>query len=207
MRTILPALFLTAFTLFIGMTPALAQDAGSSAGDAERGRALGDSCMGCHGIIGYRNAYPSYGVPKLAGQHPEYLYIALQGYKNKTRTHETMHAQAVTLTDQELRDLIAYLSGSAPLKTGSAVDGPGKQKAVSCVACHGEGGISQMPNWPILAGQNVDYIEHALHQYKNGERKDPIMGAQVAALSDADIRALASYFAAQPGLQTAAYKK
>jgi cytochrome c553 len=64
-----------------------------------------------------------------------------------------------------------------------------------------------MPNWPVLAGQKADYIEHALHQYKSGERKDPIMGAQVAALTDADIRALASYFAAQPGLQTAAYKK
>ena len=87
------------------------------------------------------------------------------------------------------------------------VDGAGKAKATACVACHGEGGRSQMPNWPVLAGQKADYIEHALHQYKSGERKDPIMGAQVAALADADIKALAAYFAAQPGLQTAAYKK
>ena len=209
MRTILPALLLTVSALLIGVMPgpAAAQDAGSSAGDAARGGALATTCMGCHGIVGYRNAYPSYGVPKLAGQHPEYLYIALQGYKAKTRTHETMYAQAATLTDQDMRDLTAYLSGSVALKTGAAVDGPGKQKAATCVACHGEGGISQAPNWPVLAGQNVDYIEHALRQYKNGERKDPIMGSQVAALTDEDVRALASYFAAQPGLQTAAYKK
>ena len=106
-----------------------------------------------------------------------------------------------------MRDLAAFLAGSAPLKTGAAVDGPGKDKATACVACHGEGGRSQMPNWPILAGQKADYIEHALRQYKSGERKDPIMGAQVAALADADIKALAAYFAAQPGLQTATYKK
>ena len=203
MRTILPALFLTASALLMGVTPATAQDTG----DALRGSKLADTCMGCHGIVGYRNAYPSYSVPELAGQHPEYLYIARQGYKAQTRTHPTMHAQATSLSDQDMRDLTAFLAGSAPLKTGPAVDGPGKEKAVTCVACHGEGGHSQMPNWPVLAGQKVDYIEHALHQYKNGERKDPIMGSQAAALSDADIHALASYFAAQPGLQTAAYKK
>ena len=76
-----------------------------------------------------------------------------------------------------------------------------------CFLCHGADGESSSEVFPKLGGQKADYIEHALHQYKSGERKDPIMGAQVAALTDADIRALASYFAAQPGLQTATYKK
>jgi cytochrome c553 len=203
MRRILPALFLTASALVGLAIPAAAQDAG----DAARGQKLADTCLGCHGIPNYRNAYPSYAVPKLAGQHPEYVVIALQGYKAQTRKHPTMYAQAATLSDQDMRDLAAFLAGSAPLKTGAAVDGPGKDKATACVACHGEGGRSQMPNWPVLAGQKADYIEHALRQYKSGERKDPIMGAQVAALADADIKVLAAYFAAQPGLQTATYKK
>jgi cytochrome c553 len=203
MRRILPALFLTASALVGLAIPAAAQDAG----DAARGQKLADTCMGCHGVPNYRNAYPSYAVPKLAGQHPEYVFIALQGYKAQTRKHPTMYAQAATLSDKDMRDLAAYLAGSAPLKDGSPVDGAGKDKSTACVACHGEGGRSQMPNWPVLAGQKADYIEHALHQYKSGERKDPIMGAQVAALTDADIKALAAYFAAQPGLQTAAYKK
>ncbi len=203
MRRILPALFLTASALVGLAIPAAAQDAG----DAARGQKLADTCMGCHGIPNYRNAYPSYAVPKLAGQHPEYVVIALQGYKAQTRKHPTMYAQAATLSDQNMRDLAAFLAASAPLKTGPVVDGAGKDKSTACVACHGEGGRSQMPNWPVLAGQKADYIEHALRQYKSGERKDPIMGAQVAALADADIKALAAYFAAQPGLQTAAYKK
>jgi cytochrome c553 len=203
MRRILPALFLAASAQLGLAMPAAAQDAG----DAARGQKLADTCMGCHGIPNYRNAYPSYAVPKLAGQHPEYVVIALQGYKAQTRKHPTMYAQAATLSDQDMRDMAAFLAGSAPLKTGSVVDGAGKDKPTACVACHGEGGRSQMPNWPVLAGQKADYIEHALHQYKSGERKDPVMGAQVAALTDADIKALAAYFAAQPGLQTAAYKK
>ena len=203
MRRILPALFLAASAQLGLAMPAAAQDAG----DAARGQKLADTCMGCHGIPNYRNAYPSYAVPKLAGQHPEYVVIALQGYKAQTRKHPTMYAQAATLSDQDMRDMAAFLAGSAPLETGPVVDGAGKEKSTACVACHGEGGRSQMPNWPVLAGQKADYIEHALHQYKSGERKDPIMGAQVAALADADIKALAAYFAAQPGLQTAAYKK
>jgi cytochrome c553 len=203
MRRILPALFLTASALVGLAIPAAAQDAG----DAARGQKLANTCMGCHGIPNYRNAYPSYAVPKLAGQHPEYVVIALQGYKAQTRKHPTMYAQAATLSDQDMRDMAAFLAGSAPLQAGTPVDGAGKDKSTACVACHGEGGRSQMPNWPVLAGQKADYIEHALHQYKSGERKDPIMGAQVAALADADIKALAAYFAAQPGLQTAAYKK
>ena len=85
MRRILPALFLTASALVGLAMPAAAQDAG----DAARGQKLADTCMGCHGIPNYRNAYPSYAVPKLAGQHPEYVVIALQGYKAQTRKHPT----------------------------------------------------------------------------------------------------------------------
>ncbi|MDH3976998.1 MAG: cytochrome c, partial [Gammaproteobacteria bacterium] len=47
-----------------------------AAGDAERGEVLADTCLGCHGIPGYRNAYPSYRVPKLGGQHEDYLVSA-----------------------------------------------------------------------------------------------------------------------------------
>ena len=47
-------------------------------GNAAQGKLLGYTCLGCHGVDNYRNAYPSYSVPKLVGQHPEYLVIALK---------------------------------------------------------------------------------------------------------------------------------
>ena len=88
-------------------SPAAAQ------GDAERGAKLAYTCQGCHGIEGYRNAYPSYRVPKLGGQKAAYLVAALQGYRDGTREHATMQAQAASMTDQDMQDLAAYFSSIA----------------------------------------------------------------------------------------------
>jgi cytochrome c553 len=70
----------------------------SLAGDAQRGKQLGYTCLGCHGIENYKNVYPTYNVPKLVGQHPEYLVAALKGYRSKDRSHGTMYAQASSLS-------------------------------------------------------------------------------------------------------------
>lgn len=80
------------------------------AGDAERGRLLSYTCMGCHGITGYKNAYPSYKVPKIAGQSAEYLSQALHGYQQGERRHPTMRAQAQSFTAQDIADITAFLS-------------------------------------------------------------------------------------------------
>ena len=79
-------------------------------GSAERGKSLSYTCQGCHGVTGYKNAYPSYHVPRIVGQSPEYLTAALTGYKNGTRTHSTMQAQAKSFSDQDIADISAYLS-------------------------------------------------------------------------------------------------
>ena len=49
----------------------------ATSGDATRGKGLTYTCRGCHGVTGYKNAYPSYHVPKIAGQHPAYFALAL----------------------------------------------------------------------------------------------------------------------------------
>lgn len=81
-------------------------------GDPEAGRAKAYTCTGCHGITGYRNVYPHYHVPKIAGQNYEYLMIALTAYRNGTRHHPTMQAQAQGYSEQDLRDIAAFLSQS-----------------------------------------------------------------------------------------------
>lgn len=74
------------------------------------------------------------------------------------------------------------------------------EKAALCAACHGEAGAKPiMPAYPVLAGQYANYLEHSLKEYKSGARKNPIMTAQAATLSDEEIRALSRYFAAQEG--------
>jgi cytochrome c553 len=71
----------------------------------------------------------------------------------------------------------------------------GKQKAAACAGCHGMAGVATAPNYPNLAGQKEAYLVKAIQAYRKGERNDPIMGAMVAPLSDADVENLAAYFA------------
>ena len=81
-----------------------------SAGDAERGAIRGETCLGCHAISSYTNVYPTYRVPKLGGQHADYIIAALKAYRSGDRSHGTMKAQAATLSDQEIEDIAAYFA-------------------------------------------------------------------------------------------------
>ena len=83
-----------------------------AAGDAAKGRVKAITCMGCHGIPGYHNAYPNYPVPRVGGQHPEYIVIALKAYKSGQRGHKTMQAQAASLSEQDMRDIAAYFASA-----------------------------------------------------------------------------------------------
>jgi cytochrome c553 len=172
------------------------------AGDPVRGKAISYTCLGCHGIPNYKNAFPSYSVPKLEGQHAEYMVTALQAYRSGERSHITMHSQASTLTDQDMRDIAAFFSGEV-LKPGAKPVGTAPESAALCVACHGQDGVGITAIYPTLSGQHEDYLARALHDYKKQHRRNPIMLPMVAALTDADIAALARYFSKQrPALKT-----
>ncbi|MGH8123931.1 MAG: c-type cytochrome [Rudaea sp.] len=73
-----------------------------------------------------------------------------------------------------------------------------KEKAQTCAACHGADGNGTTSQYPRIAGQYHDYLARALHEYKSGERKNPIMAGFAATLSDTEIDALARYFASMP---------
>jgi len=172
-------------------------------GDAKHGKAISYTCLGCHGIEGYKNAYPMYSVPKLEGQHPEYLIAALQEYRSGDRAHLTMHAQASTLSDQDIADIAAYFAGK-PIVSENKPAGAVPQAATLCVSCHGTDGVSIAPTYPSLAGQHQDYIARALEEYRKGGRKNPIMKGFAATLKDEDIEVIAQYFSHQdhPSLST-----
>jgi cytochrome c553 len=84
-----------------------------AAGDPQAGYYKAQTCMGCHGTPGYDNVYPTYKVPKLGGQHATYIEAALRAYAGSQRSHETMHANAVSLSDQDIADIAAYFSQPA----------------------------------------------------------------------------------------------
>jgi len=84
------------------------------AGSAERGKQLAYTCQGCHGVTGYKNAYPNYHVPRIGGQSATYLANALTEYQKGTRKHPTMEAQAHSFSEQDIADIAAYLSELKP---------------------------------------------------------------------------------------------
>lgn len=79
-------------------------------GDIAKGKTLAYTCTGCHGIAEYKNAYPSYRVPKIGGQNEQYIIAALTGYKKRERNHPTMQAQAQSFSDEDIANIAAYLS-------------------------------------------------------------------------------------------------
>ena len=172
-------------------------------GDAGAGKDLAYSCLGCHGIEGYRNAYPSYRVPKLGGQKAAYLVIALKGYREGNRGHPTMVGQASSLSDEDIENVAAYLAsiGGDTVAAGGS-DSVSFEKARACTACHGNNGVSVNAMWPTLAGQHEDYLLHSLIDYREGVRSDPVMGAQAALIAEDDVAILAKYFASLEGLET-----
>ena len=83
----------------------------ASAGMADTplpGKDKSETCLGCHAIEGYNNTYPTYKVPKLGGQHADYIIAALKAYQKGDRKHETMHANASGLSDEDIQDIAKY---------------------------------------------------------------------------------------------------
>lgn len=92
------------------VAPAMAQSDAANKGDPAAGRIKFNSCVGCHGIPNYHYGYQHFNVPKLGGQHYEYLVQALTEYASGKRTNPTMHAQASSLSKQDIMDIAAFLS-------------------------------------------------------------------------------------------------
>lgn len=184
-------LALVVFCLLLGGT--------AQAGDPEAGAQKAYTCLGCHGVKHYVNTYPTFHVPKIAGQHEAYIIAALKSYRSKTRGHRTMQANANLLTDTDIEDIAAYFASQAGKEPKKIPAEAGIEEAKTCAACHGTNGNSDQPTNPKLAGQYESYIRHALNSYRSGERQNAIMGGFASQLSDADIKKLAKYFSSQKG--------
>jgi len=174
-----------------------------AAGDSAAGAAKAETCLGCHGVKHYVNTYPTYHVPRIAGQHEAYLVTALQAYRGKLRAHQTMQANAGLMTDQDIQDIAAYFAEQgleehdANYSADSDSMAAGKAKAGTCAACHGETGFQDVPTNPVLAGQYKSYLEQALKDYRSGARQSAIMAGFASQLTDEDIEDLSAWFSSQ----------
>ena len=191
----------------LALSSTLTMAAGSEAtatyvGNADQGKAESATCAACHGADG-NSAAADY--PKLAGQHATYLASTLKAYRDGSRANAIMAGMAAALSDDDIADLAAYYTTQAT--SGGAVDADlvarGEQlfrfgdsaKGVSaCTACHGPTGAGvASAGFPSLKGQWAGYTETQLKAYREGSRANAMMNGVAQNLSDADIRAVASY--------------
>jgi DmsE family decaheme c-type cytochrome len=181
--------------------PSLAGQDSQYLADAIRGYQHGSrnklvACAGCHGEGGI-SRQP--GMPSLVGLSQQYLVAAMKAYVEGQRKHDLMKAMLTGVSEAELNDIALYYASqrSARAQTPAVGDAAaGKAAAASCAGCHGPEGISPNPLWPSLAGQDARSLADATRAYKpGGSRSDPMMMGLAAALDDASINNIASYYA------------
>ena len=172
----------------------------SAAGSPDEGKKKFYTCEGCHSIPGYTNTYPTYHVPRIGGQHADYIQAALDAYSNDERKHGSMKGNASDLSKQDIEDISAYVSKFRGMNSSLPVTGDpkaGAQKAAMCASCHGEDGNSDNSTFPRLAGQYESYLMKVLKEYKSGERANPMMMGFASTLSEEDIHNVSAFYASQ----------
>ena len=201
--------------------PAAAEATATAAakpGDPTAGAAKAAACGACHGMDG-NSADPQY--PKLAGQHERYIARQLTLFKSGDRDNAIMKPFAMTLSDQDMRDVGAYFASKSILpgladdsvikadagpetyaQRGEALFRGGRSESglPACMACHGPSGRGNPgPPYPQIGGQHSKYTKDVLTRFRGGlvlgkgEHANSIMAQVAASLSDEDITALASY--------------
>jgi len=108
-RSVVATLMVSSSTMF-----SLQVSAQDIKGSVEAAKGKVSMCIGCHGIQGYKTAFPDvYHVPKITGQQPAYIVKALQAYRSGERSHPSMRGIAKGMTDQDIADYAAYYGGAA----------------------------------------------------------------------------------------------
>lgn len=159
------------------------------AGDRETGRQLAGQCRTCHGLDGYAQIPIA---PHIGGEPEGYLRAQLAAFRDGRREHEMMSIVARSLTDQQIADLAAWYAGHRV--TAELTQDEGEAPAL-CSACHGADGLHLVEDAPNLAGEANIYIDTQLKAFRIGKRSHEVMTAVAAELTDAEIRALADWYA------------
>jgi cytochrome c553 len=171
-------------------------------GDNARGL---PACVSCHGAAGASTIVQN---PKLAGQHEAYVYKQLVNFKGPDRKNPIMTTYANMLTDDEMKNIAAYLDKQPP-KPGAAKNkdtveigkriyraGIADKNVPACASCHGPTGAGIPAQFARLGGQHQEYTNAQLMNFRTGARKNSIQMTMIAKrLSDDEMQAVSDYIA------------
>jgi len=177
---------------FAVQTPTRSETGGD--GNPQSGRALADKCASCHGGDG--NA-ESGKVPSLAGQDARYFVKAMEEYREGERKHESMIKEAGGLSEQQNADLAAFFAAQEPQRRQVRRPFTVAEWIDRCQRCHGLGGNSTDPRFPMLAGQEPSYLRKVLKAYADGGNGASTMHAMASPLTASDVEQLADYYSGQ----------
>lgn len=165
--------------------------------EAEIRARVNTQCSSCHGATGFS---PNSIWPNLNGQNKAYIAKQLLSFRDKTRKNNYMNHYAQSLSDQDIDQVSSYYSSQPRIEIKPSGKIP--DKLSTCIACHGELGISQAENMPHLAGQKKEYVLQQLKAFKSGVRPDPVMSSIVANLSEKDFEELSTWYEGCEGCLT-----
>lgn len=177
---------------YAAMEPKQAEPA--TEGDPIAGLAVTAPCVGCHADDG-NNKDPN--TPRLAGLDAEYLVAAAEGYRNGSRDHDVMREALGSLRESEIEDMAAFYASKEPTALPVRKPFALAEWVERCNRCHGVGGHSTEPRFPIIASQNEAYLISALKRYHVGERENSMMFAMSFMMTESDIVKLAAYYSGQ----------
>jgi cytochrome c553 len=174
-------------------------------GDPVAGKDKSMLCQGCHGEQGI-SVEPL--IPKLAGQYAGYIAKQVRDFQNGYRSNPIMNGMAATVDDADLPDIAAYFASRNKMKGDGSSNALGKKlflngdmtrMMVACVNCHGVNGKGKTPDnhvFPVLGGQQKEYLRGQLLNFRQGDRANSpggIMNIVTQKMTDAEIEALAEY--------------
>jgi cytochrome c553 len=163
-------------------------------GDVNVGKRISESCESCHGEKGNSTKAK---MPTLAGQDAMYFVKAMKHYKDGTRQDQKMIEAAQQLSEQDIMDLATYYAAQEPVKRKIRAPLKSTEWIKRCERCHGIGGNSSDPRFPMLAGQDEGYLSKALKVSAGKGHEESAMHLMADNLSAMDIERLAAYFASQ----------
>lgn len=160
-------------------------------GDATAGQAIAEPCASCHGPDGNADGDD---MPTLAGQDARYLVKATLAYQTGKRQHKKMFDAVELLNEDDIANLAAFYASQEPVRRNVHAPLSASEWITRCERCHGLDGNSSDPRFPMLAGQDRDYLVSALQAYVTQKRDSSAMHAMAAPLSDSDVTNIARYF-------------